>query len=461
MNITVKQINILTLDEVNSFKDQSLTLQGWIKAIRDSKNLVFIDFSDGTTNEYLQLIVKKDSSLLQFDLDTIKDLSIQTAVQVTGTLSYNSKAKCQELQTNNIVILASTDKNYLLQKKFHSLDFLRTVPQLRPQTKLFHAIFTLRSKLNLFIHQYFAERDFINITAPILTNNDAEGAGESFEILNSKDFFNKMAFLSVSGQLACEAYALAYKNVYTFGPTFRAEKSHTLRHIAEFYMIEPEVAFANLSDIIKIAFDILNVSARFVLQACASELKVLSNYHQCSMEEIINQIIMSTSKPFVLEYKDAIKMINDYVNTTKSTEIPLLNYGDDLALIHEKTLASNIIKKPVAITHYPVHHKPFYMKVRNSDSTVYCFDLLVPEVGELFGGSQRCDDYDDIVNNFVKMHPNTDYKNMQWYFDLRKYGYYQSAGFGLGFERLLMYLTKINNIKDVISFPRQAGQINF
>ena len=438
--------------------DEQYHVQGWIKNLQDTKNFIFLHLKDGSSINPLQIVVKK-SDFLQEQISDLSDCSVYTSFEATGIIKFNNRSKQNELVAQNFKILKKTPANFWLQKQKHSLEFLRTIPHLRVQSNIFYAIFDLRSKLTFAVHEYLQKRNFVNISAPIITSHDAEGAGEQFVIENSEKFFNNKAFLTVSGQLAAESLALGFKNVYTFGPTFRAEKSNTLRHMAEFYMIEPEMAFADLNDVVELAFDMLNKLVVYTLENCQSHLDVISNYLDKNVTLELENFLKQETKQ--ITYLEACQLINSFLNNNSQfSNVPKLKVNDELSIYHEKILTNEILKMPVAVTNYPSVHKPFYMKQTSDKQHVLCFDLLVPGIGELFGGSQREDEYDALINNFQTKHPGVNYDNFQWYFDLRKCGYAKSAGFGLGFERLLMFITKIENIRDVICFPRGYRHIS-
>ena len=437
--------------------DEVKDLIGWVRSIRDSKNLAFIDLQDGSSLNSLQLILKKKNFSEKESSDFLKNLTLQSVIKISGKINFNQKQNANELVLSSFEILKTADKDILIQKKEHTLTFLRQHSDLRTQTKLFNAIFRLRSKLYQATHLFFAQQDFIYINSPILTSIDAEGAGEQFKIEKSEEFFSSPTYLTVSGQLNVEAMALVYKNVYCFGPTFRAEKSHTTKHISEFYMLEPEMAFTDLNGIIELAYKYLKWIIKYSLDNLSDLLKVIYDYLEVDFNVYLKSLL--NAKNEVISYDNAVQLINDYIKNNNAQDIPLVEPNVDLLKVHEDLLAAEIFKGPVAITNYPKEIKSFYMKANADNRTLDCFDLLVPKIGELFGGSQREDDYHKIISAFKEKNPETDPKKMEWYFNLRKNGYWMSSGFGLGFERLMMLITSISNIHDVIHFPRSHKNI--
>lgn len=428
-----------------------LTIEGWIISNRGNDKIRFITINDGSTIANMQLVVKGDLASKK----EISEIAIGSAVSVIGKLHLTPEAMQPfELSVSKFLYINNPQEDFPIQKKETSLDFLREIPQLRHRTSLFRAIMLIRNSLMFEIHKYFQSKGFLNLSSPIITSNDGEGAGETLLVDDeSKDyFFKQKAFLGVTGQLHAESYAEGFKKVYTFGPTFRAENSHTSRHLAEFWMMEPEVAFCDLKGIIEITDDMLKNVIANTLKNYPEEMKYLDSLQNNKLIESLNNFI--NKKLTIIEYKDVVENLKNYVDKFEEKDI---FFGMDLASEHEKFLAENIIKGPVAVINYPKDIKAFYMYQNDDGKTVAAFDLLVPGIGELVGGSQRENRYQKLVYriNELKITQET----LQWYLDLRRFGYAPSSGFGLGFERLVMYVTGTSNIRDVIPFPRVAGSI--
>lgn len=428
-----------------------LTIEGWIISNRGNDKIRFITINDGSTIANMQLVIKGDLASKK----EISEIAMGSAVSVIGKLHLTPEAMQPfELSVSNFLYINNPQEDFPIQKKETSLDFLREIPQLRHRTSLFRAIMLIRNSLMFEIHKYFQSKGFLNLSSPIITSNDGEGAGETLLVDDeSKDyFFKQKAFLGVTGQLHAESYAEGFKKVYTFGPTFRAENSHTSRHLAEFWMMEPEVAFCDLKGIIEITDDMLKNVIANTLKNCPEEMKYLDSLQNNKLIESLNNFI--NKKLTIIEYKDVVENLKNYVDKFEEKDI---FFGMDLASEHEKFLAENIVKGPVAVINYPKDIKAFYMYQNDDGKTVAAFDLLVPGIGELVGGSQRENRYQKLVDriNELKITQET----LQWYLDLRRFGYAPSSGFGLGFERLVMYVTGTSNIRDVIPFPRVAGSI--
>lgn len=428
-----------------------LTIEGWIISNRGNDKIRFITINDGSTIANMQLVIKGDLASKK----EISEIAMGSAVSVIGTLHLTPEAMQPfELSVSKFLYINNPQEDFPIQKKETSLDFLREIPQLRHRTSLFRAIMLIRNSLMFEIHKYFQSKGFLNLSSPIITSNDGEGAGETLLVDDeSKDyFFKQKAFLGVTGQLHAESYAEGFKKVYTFGPTFRAENSHTSRHLAEFWMMEPEVAFCDLKGIIEITDDMLKNVIANTLKNCPEEMKYLDSLQNNKLIESLNNFI--NKKLTIIEYKDVVENLKNYVDKFEEKDI---FFGMDLASEHEKFLAENIVKGPVAVINYPKDIKAFYMYQNDDGKTVAAFDLLVPGIGELVGGSQRENRYQKLVDriNELKITQET----LQWYLDLRRFGYAPSSGFGLGFERLVMYVTGTSNIRDVIPFPRVAGSI--
>lgn len=439
-----------------------ITVGGWIRSVRDSKSFGFIVLHDGTCFETLQIVYSNNLK----NFEEISKLNVGSSVIVTGELVETPQAKQPfEIQADEIIIEGYSAPDYPLQKKKHSLEFLRTITHLRPRTNTFQAVFRVRSMIAFAIHKFFQERGFVYVHTPLITGSDCEGAGEMFRVTtldldnlpltedgkvdNSKDFFGKQTNLTVSGQLNGETYAMAFKKIYTFGPTFRAENSNTTRHAAEFWMIEPEVAFADLNDNMKLAEDMLKYIINYVLKNAPREIEFFNQYIDNGLLDRLNNVVNSEFGH--ITYTDAIEILkknNDNFDYK-------VYWGCDLQTEHERYLTEQVFKKPVFVTDYPKEIKAFYMKLNDDNKTVAAMDLLVPGIGEIIGGSQREDDYEKLLKRMDEM--GLKREDYEFYLDLRKYGSVRHSGFGLGFERCVMYLTGMGNIRDVIPFPRTVN----
>ena len=452
--------------DMSNFEHTEVTLEGWVKTLRDSKTFGFIELNDGSFFKNIQIVF--DNTLSNFE--DICRLTISSSLKVTGEFIITDGAKQPfEIHATQIEIQNVSAPDYPLQKKKHSFEYLRTISHLRPRSNTFNAVFRVRSVLSYAIHKFFQERGFVYTHTPIITSSDCEGAGEmfnvnSFDLKNvplddennvdfSKDFFNKPAHLTVSGQLDAECYALAFRNVYTFGPTFRAENSNTVKHAAEFWMIEPEMCFADLNDDMNLAEDMIKYIFSYVIENCPEEMEFFNKFIDKSLLSRLDNVINSDFAR--ISYTDAIKELE---KRHSRFEYPV-SWGVDLQTEHERFLCEEIFKKPVFVTDYPMDIKAFYMKQNPDGKTVAATDLLVPGIGEIIGGSQREEDYDKLLKRMNDL--NMDINNYWWYLDLRKYGSVVHSGFGLGFERALMYLTGIQNIRDVIPFPRTPNNCEF
>ena len=448
------------------FSDKKVTLQGWVRTVRDSKTFGFIELNDGSFFKNVQIVF--NDSLDNFE--DICKMTISSSIEVTGTLVVTENAKQPfEIQAEKVNILSNSDSSYPLQKKRHSFEYLRTIAHLRPRTNTFSAVFRVRSSFAYAIHKFFQERGFVYVHTPILTASDAEGAGEmfnvnSFDLENvpklddgqvdfSKDFFGKHAHLTVSGQLNGETYAEAFRNIYTFGPTFRAENSNTVKHAAEFWMIEPEICFADLNDDMDLAEDMIKYTFQYVLDNCPEEMEFFNQFVDKTLLDRLNNVIHSDFAR--ISYTDAIKEL-EKANDKFEFKV---SWGVDLQTEHERYLCENVFKKPVFVTDYPTDIKAFYMKQNPDGKTVAAADLLAPGIGEIIGGSQREEDYDKLISRMKEL--DMPLENYNWYLDLRKYGSCVHSGFGLGFERAIMYLTGMQNIRDVIPFPRTPKNCDF
>ena len=443
------------------YLNQEVCVSGWVRSNRDSKNFGFLTISDGTFFTPLQVVYHDEMA----NFGEIAKLGVGAAVIVSGKLIPTPEAKQEfELQAVEISVEGETQPDYPLQKKRHSLEYLRTIPHLRPRTNTFQAVFRIRSQIAYAIHSFFQERGFVYVHTPLITASDAEGAGEMFEVttlpLNnvpmkdggvdySEDFFGKKTSLTVSGQLNGEAFAQAFRDIYTFGPTFRAEKSNTQRHAAEFWMIEPEMAFADLDDVMFIAEDMLKYIIQYVLVNAPEELEFLNQFVDKGLLERLQHIVKSDFAR--VSYTEAVEML-EKVNDRFEYKV---KWGSDLQTEHERYLTEEIYKCPVFVTDYPKDIKSFYMKLNEDGKTVAAVDCLVPGIGEIIGGSQREDDLDKLTKRMQALNMNME--DYQFYLDLRKYGSTRHGGFGLGFERAVMYITGMSNIRDVLPFPRTVG----
>lgn len=446
------KINNLTIKDLYETKDFSqisfLNIHGWVISNRNYEKISFITINDGSTFNDLQIVVKNPDQ-------TIQKIKLGTAINVEGKLILTpNKIQKFEISSDKIIVLKEASDDYLIQKNEISLETLREYPHLRHRTKLFRAIMRVRSTLALEIHNFFNKHNFLYMNSPIITSNDGEGAGETFQVINDNDnsFFSKPANLCVTGQLHAEAYALGFEKVYTFGPTFRAENSHTQRHMAEFWMIEPEVAFYNLKDIINLAVKMLKNVIKSTIDKLKPEFLFLDKVNNNQLLSRLNNFINQDLK--IIDYEDALKLLNEVKNQFENQE---LTFGVDLGIEHEKYLCEKKFNRPVAIINYPKEIKAFYMYQNDDQKTVAAFDLLVPGVGELIGGSQRETNYDKLKNRIKEL--NIDENDLQWYLDLRRFGDASSSGFGVGFERLIMYVTGVENIRDTIPFPRTVNNL--
>ena len=461
--------NLIIKDLYKNLKDyenKEITLEAWVKTVRASKNFGFIEINDGSFFKNVQVVFNNDLS----NFNEISKLTISSSIKVTGNVIITENAKQPfEIHANNIEIFNLSDNQYPLQKKRHSFEYMRTIAHLRPRSNTFNAVFRVRSVLAYAIHQFFQERGFVYVNTPLLTSSNAEGAGEmfnvnSFDLANvpknedgsvdfSKDFFGKPAHLTVSGQLNAETYAMAFRNVYTFGPTFRAEDSNTVKHAAEFWMVEPEICFADLKDDMDLAEDMIKFIFSTVLEKCPEEMEFFNNFIDKTLLDRLHNVINSDFGR--ISYTDAIKEL-EKANDEFEYKV---SWGVDLQTEHERYLCEKVFKKPVFVTDYPKDIKAFYMKQNPDGKTVAAADLLAPGIGEIIGGSQREENYDKLVSRMKELNMPLDEYN--WYLDLRKYGSCNHAGFGLGFERAIMYLTGMQNIRDVIPFPRTPKNCEF
>lgn len=448
------------------YSEQIITIEGWIRTLRASKAFGFIEVNDGSFFKNLQVVFEKELE----NFTEISKLPISTAIRVEGKLVLTPEAKQPfEIKATKVEIEGISHNDYPLQKKRHTFEFLREIAHLRPRSNTFSAVFRVRSLAAYATHKFFQERDFIYVHTPIITGSDAEGAGEMFKIttldfknipLNdkgnidyTKDFFGKKAYLTVSGQLQGEAYALAFRNIYTFGPTFRSENSNTPRHASEFWMIEPEIAFADLNDNMELAEDMLKYIINYVMENAPEEMEFFNKFIDKGLIDRLNNVV--TSDFVRITYTKAIELLKE---SKQKFEYPV-EWGCDLQTEHERYITEKVFKKPVFVTDYPKEIKAFYMKLNEDGKTVAAMDLLVPGIGEIIGGSQREDRLEVLEEKMDEM--GLDKKEYWWYLELRKYGGARHSGFGLGFERVIMYLTGMSNIRDVISFPRTPKSAEF
>jgi len=437
----------------------SVIVKGWIRTRRDSKGFSFLEINDGSCLANLQVVIDDGTP----GAEAIQQFTTGASVMVTGKL-VPSPAQGQkwELRASKAELLGTADATYPLQKKGHTAEFLRTIAHLRPRSNLYGAIFRMRSRLAFAVHQFFQERDFVYVHTPIITASDCEGAGEMFRVTSLKgnvdekpeaDFFGKRTYLTVSGQLEGEAFASALSNIYTFGPTFRAENSNTTRHAAEFWMIEPEMAFCDLQGDMDLAEEFIKGLAKFALEDCGEDLALFAKFVDKALNERLKFVV---ERPFVrVTYTDAVEILK---RSGKKFEFPI-EYGSNLQSEHERFLTEEHFKSPATVFNYPREIKPFYMRLNDDQKTVTAMDVLVPGIGEVIGGAQREERLDQLEAN-MKSH-DLNPKDYWWYLDLRRYGSVPHAGFGLGFERLLMFLTGVPNIRDVIPFARTPGNAEF
>ena len=447
--------------EIECYKDKEVILEGWIRNHRKQKDFGFIDFSDGTCFKHMQLVY--DNSISTFE--DIQKYHIGSSIKVKGTLTKSSgKGQSYEVKVSSIKLLGDCPLDYPIQPKRHSAEFLREQAYLRPRTNLFQAVFRVRSIAALAIHTYFGERGYVYVNTPLITANDGEGAGEMFQVTTldleklpskvdySKDFYGKKVGLTVTGQLEAETFATAFKKTYTFGPTFRAENSNTKTHASEFWMIEPEIAFCDLSEVMDIEEDMLKYIVKYVLKNAKDEMEFLDKFIEKGLIAKLEKLINSTFTRITHE-----EVITILKNSGKDFEFTP-SYGEDIAKEHEKYI-TEYFDGPVFITDWPRDIKAFYMKENPDGKTVAAVDLEVPGAGELIGGSQREEDYSKLVKRMKEL--GIKEEGLSWYLNLRKYGTCVHSGFGMGFERLLIYLTGVNNIRDVIPFPRTPGNCEF
>ena len=459
-------MNLIKIRELyknqEAYLDKEITVGGWVRSIRDSKAFGFIVINDGTFFTPLQVVYHDDME----NFEEISKLNVGAAVVVTGTLVATPQAKQPfEIQAKTVTVEGASAPDYPLQKKRHSFEYLRTIAHLRPRTNTFQAVFRVRSLTAYALHKFFQERGFVYVHTPIITGSDCEGAGEMFRVTTmdmenvpktedgavdyTQDFFGKETSLTVSGQLNAETYAQAFGNVYTFGPTFRAENSNTTRHAAEFWMLEPEMAFADLEDDMDLAEDMLKYVINYVMENAPEEMNFFNSFVDKGLIDRLTNV--ATSEFARITYTDAIEILKKHNDKFEFK----VTWGIDLQTEHERYLTEEVYKRPVFVTDYPKDIKAFYMKQNPDGKTVAAVDCLVPGIGEIIGGSQREDDYEKLATRMEELGMKTE--DYGFYMDLRKYGSTRHAGFGLGFERCIMYLTGMDNIRDVVPFPRTVN----
>jgi asparaginyl-tRNA synthetase len=458
------------------FKDPAkhagdIQVEGWIRNNRSSNKFGFIELNDGTYFKSVQVVYEQE---FISNFDEISKLPLSAALSVKGELVLTPESKQPfEIKARKISVEAASDADYPIQNKRHTMEFLRTQLHLRPRTNKFSAVFRVRSVAAYAIHKFFQERGFVYVHPPIITAADAEGAGEMFCVTTldlenvpktpegkvdyDKDFFGKSANLTVSGQLEAEIFALAFKNTYTFGPTFRAENSNTARHASEFWMIEPEIAFADLKDDMELIEDMIKYIISYTLENCPAEMEFFNNFVDKGLLERLHNVVNSSFER--LEYTEAIELLEEAEKKGRKFEYPITGWGMDLQSEHERYITEEVYKKPVFLINYPSAIKAFYMRENEDGRTVAACDLLVPGVGEIVGGSQREERFDVLKEKIERL--GMDESDYWWYLELRKYGGVKHAGFGLGFERMIMYLTGVDNIRDVLPFPRTPRSAEF
>ena len=452
---------------LSDYDGKTVTVGGWARSIRDSKSFGFIDLNDGSCFKGVQIVFEREKVS---NYDEIAGLNVGSAVVVKGKVIATPENKQPfEINAIEIAVEGTSTPDYPLQKKRHTVEYLREQAYLRPRTNLFSAVFRVRSEIAFAIHQFFNSRGFVYVHTPLITGSDCEGAGEMFRVTTldvnnppkledgsvdwSQDFFGKSANLTVSGQLEGETYALAFGNIYTFGPTFRAENSNTARHAAEFWMIEPEMAFADLADDMELAWDMIKYIINHVLSKCSQELEFFNSFVDKTLLDRLNSLANSDYKK--VTYTEAIDLLRA---SGEEFKYPV-EWGSDLQTEHERYLTEKIFKKPVFVVDYPKEIKSFYMRLNDDGKTVAAMDLLVPGVGEIIGGSQREERLDVLLQRMQECGLREE--DYWWYVNLRKFGGTKHAGFGLGFERIVMYLTGVSNIRDVIPYPRTVGNAEY
>jgi len=454
MQTTIKEIK----EDSAKFIGQEVTLQGWVRSVRESGSVGFIEFNDGSAFANIQVVIGGNLG----NFEELKKLTIGSALEVVGVLKESQgKGQSYEISAESVVIIGLADLSNPIQKKRHTFEYLRTVAHLRPRTNTFMAVFRVRSLIAQAIHNFFLDQNFVYVHTPIITGTDAEGAGEMFRVTTkpekdgdkSKELLGKPTFLTVSGQLAVESFAMSHRNVYTFGPTFRAENSNTARHACEFWMVEPEMAFADLDRLMVVAEDMVKYICKHLKEKAPDELEFFNNFIDDTLLSRIDNLLSSNFEQ--ISYTEAIEILQ---KSGKTFEIEP-KWGEDLATEHERYLTDEVYKKPVFVINYPKGFKAFYMRQNEDGKTVRAMDLLVPGVGELIGGSQR-EERMDLLEARMK-EDGMNLEEYSWYIDTRRFGTFPHAGFGLGFERMVMYVTGMKNIRDVIPYPRTPNSAQY
>ncbi len=454
--IRLRELMSLPQEELEKLQD--VTVEGWVKTNRNNGKVGFLHVHDGTCFKNLQIVYSDGLS----NYDEVSHYRLGTAVKVKGNIVLTpNMPQPFEMHAKEVALLGDVAEDYPLQKKKTSFEFLREEAYLRPRTNTFDALYRVRSVLAMAIHTFFQERDFVYVHTPIITGNDAEGAGQVFTVTTDakdpiNDFYGRRASLTVSGQLHVEAFALAFRNVYTFGPTFRAEKSNTPRHASEFWMIEPEIAFADLEDDMNLIEDLIKFCIDYVLKKCPDEMEFFNKWIDNTVLKKLDDVRHSSFKR--MEYTEGIALLQQAVAEGHKFENSKIEWGMDLQSEHERYLTENVVKGPVFLINYPKDIKAFYMRLNDDGKTVAACDLLVPGEGEIVGGSQREERYDLLK---AKMDEIGNTKGLEWYLNLRKYGGCKHAGFGLGFDRFLMYLTGVSNIRDTEPYPRTSSALKY
>ena len=452
---------------MEEYGGKEVSVSGWVRTIRASNNFGFIELNDGSFFKSIQVVIEADKLP---NYTEIAKLNVGAAITVNGVLELTPEAKQpMEIKAVEVIVEGVSTPDYPLQKKRHSFEYLRTIAHLRPRTNTFSAVFRVRSIIAYAIHKFFQEKGFVYVHTPIITGSDCEGAGEMFRVTTldpdnlpltedgkvdyKKDFFGKSTNLTVSGQLNVETYCMAFRNVYTFGPTFRAENSNTTRHAAEFWMIEPEIAFADLSDDMDLAEEMLKYIINYCLENAPEEMAFFNQFIDKGLLDRLNNVV---SNEFArVTYTEAVEILSKNNDNFEYK----VEWGSDLQTEHERYLTETVFKRPVMVTDYPKEIKAFYMKLNDDKKTVAAVDVLVPGIGEIIGGSQREEDYDVLIERMNEL--GLAKEDYEWYLDMRKYGTNKHAGFGLGFERAVMYITGMQNIRDVLPFPRTVGTAEF
>ena len=456
---TVRSLYAALADKINLAKEKDLTLDGWVRTNRNSGKIGFIELNDGTAFKSIQIVY--DSAVVT-DFDAISKIQTGASIEVIGELVLTPTLKQPfEIHAKTVVLLGDVAEDFPLQKKRHSFEYLREEAYLRPRTNTFSAVYRVRSVLAMAVHEFFQGQGFVYVHTPEITANDAEGAGQVFTVTTDakdpiNDFYGRRASLTVSGQLHVEAFAMAFRDVYTFGPTFRAEKSNTPRHASEFWMIEPEIAFADLGDDMALIEKCVKFCIKYILDHCPDEMEFFNAYIDTGLLEKLHRVLAA---PFgKMEYTEGIRLLQEAVKNGVKFENSDIQWGMDLQSEHERYLTEQIVKGPTFLIDYPAAIKAFYMRLNDDGKTVAACDLLVPGEGEIVGGSQREERY-DVLKKKMDAIGNT--AGLEWYLNLRKYGTCKHAGFGIGFDRLLMYITGITNIRDVQAYPRTSNALKY